>query len=76
MPTRPSSLKQFNQPISENMSNLVLDGAKDPMKQTKACKTRFKQPQNGVRLSLKPTSKSKKNKTREKHKKGEHLLIM
>jgi hypothetical protein len=43
------------------------------MKQMKAHKTKFKQPQNGIKLSLKPTPRSNRNKTREKHKKGGHL---
>ncbi len=34
---------------------------------------RFKQPQTGTKLNLKPTPKSKRNKTKEKHKKGGHL---
>jgi hypothetical protein len=34
---------------------------------------RLKQPQNGTRMNLNPTSKNKKNKTREKHMKGGHL---
>jgi hypothetical protein len=33
------------------------------MKQMKACKTRHKQPQNGTRLNLKLTPRSKKKKT-------------
>jgi hypothetical protein len=37
------------------------------MKQMKTCKMRFKPPQNGNRLSLKPTPRSKRNGTREKH---------
>jgi hypothetical protein len=40
------------------------------MKQTKARKTKFKQPQNGIRLNLKSTPKGKRNKTKEKHMKG------
>jgi hypothetical protein len=43
------------------------------MKQTKARETRFKQPQNGAKLGLKPTPRSKRNKTSEKHKKGGYL---
>ncbi len=34
---------------------------------------RLKYPQNGIRLSPKPTPKNKRNKTKEKHKKGGHL---
>jgi hypothetical protein len=37
------------------MHDLVLDDLKDLMKQTKACETILKQPQNGARLSLKLT---------------------
>jgi hypothetical protein len=40
------------------------------MKQTKAHKKKFKQPQNGTRLSLKSTLKSKRNINKEKHMKG------
>jgi hypothetical protein len=36
-------------------------------------KRKLKQPQNGIKLNLKPTPKSKRNKTREKHKRGGHL---
>jgi hypothetical protein len=43
------------------------------MKQTRACETIFKQPQNGARLSLKSTPRNKMNRTREKHRKGGHL---
>jgi hypothetical protein len=70
---RLSSSEQFGQRVSESMLNLVLNGSKDPMKQTKAHKTKLKQPQNGIRLSLKPTPISKRNKTKEKHKKKGHL---
>jgi hypothetical protein len=34
---------------------------------------KLKQPQNGTKLNLNPTSKSKKNRTREKHMRGRHL---
>jgi hypothetical protein len=57
----------------DDLLDFILDGSKDPIKQTKACKMRFKQPQNGVRLSSKPTPKSKKNRTRDKHRRGGHL---
>jgi hypothetical protein len=43
------------------------------MKQMRACETRFKQPQNGAKLSPKLTPRNKRNRTREKHKKGGHL---
>jgi len=36
------------------------------MKQTRACNTRFKQLENGAKLSLKPTPRNKRNKTKEK----------
>jgi hypothetical protein len=36
------------------------------MKQTRAHKPRLKHPQNGTRLSLKLTPRSKRNKSREK----------
>jgi hypothetical protein len=57
----------------KNLFDFVLDASKDPMKQIKARKTRLKQPQNGARLSSKPTTKSKKNRTKEKHDKRRHL---
>jgi hypothetical protein len=50
--------------------NLVLDGLRDLMKQMRACETRFKQPQNGAKLSSKLTLRNKRNRIREKHKKG------
>jgi hypothetical protein len=43
------------------------------MKQMKACETKFKQPQNGAKLSPKLTPRNKRNRIREKHKKGGHL---
>jgi hypothetical protein len=55
----------------KNLVNLILDGSKVCMKQTKACKMKLKQPQNGTRLNMKLTSKKKK--TKEKHKKKKHL---
>jgi hypothetical protein len=57
----------------KNLFDFVLDASKDPMKQIKARKTRLKQPQNGARLSPKLTPKIKRNKTRDKHKRGGHL---
>jgi hypothetical protein len=39
----------------------------------KELETRFKQPQNGVKLSSKSTSRNKRNRIREKHKRGGHL---
>jgi hypothetical protein len=50
-----------------------LDGLKDLIKQSKAYETNFKQPQNETRLSLKPTSRNKGDKTRMQHMRGEHL---
>jgi hypothetical protein len=46
------------------MFNLILDGLKDPMKQTKTCKMNLKQPQNEARLNPKPAPRSKKDRTR------------
>jgi len=43
------------------------------MNQTRAHETRFKQPQKGARLGLKPTPISKRNRTKEKHMRGRHL---
>jgi hypothetical protein len=57
----------------KSLLDFVLDGSKDPMKQMKACETRLKQPQNGAKLSSKPTQKNKKNEIREKHKRGRYL---
>ncbi len=39
----------------------------------KAQKMKLKQPQNGIKLSPKPTPRSNRSRTREKHKKGGHL---
>ncbi len=49
------------------MFNLVFDGLKDPMKQTNAHDTKFKYPQNEIRLNSKPIPRGKRNRTREKH---------
>jgi len=54
----------------KNLPNFILDGLRVLMKQTKAQQTRLKQPQNGTRLIPKPTPKSKRKRTKEKHKKG------
>jgi hypothetical protein len=43
------------------------------MKQMWACETRLKQPQNGIRINLKPTPINKRNRTKEEHWKGGHL---
>jgi hypothetical protein len=43
------------------------------MKQSKACKTNFKQLQYEDRLSSKPTPRSKGDKNRVKHKRGRHV---
>jgi hypothetical protein len=43
------------------------------MKQSKAYETKFKQPQNGVRLNMKSTPRSKRNKTWGKNKRERHL---
>jgi hypothetical protein len=50
-----------------------MDDSRDPMKQMRACETKLKQPQNGIKLSLKPTPRNKRNRTKEKHKRGRHL---
>jgi hypothetical protein len=55
--------------------DLILNGSKDPMKQMWAHKTRFKLPQKGIKINLKPTTRSKRNRIKEKHKKGGHLQI-
>jgi hypothetical protein len=46
------------------MPNFVLDGSKDPTKQTRARKVRLKQPQYGAGLSSKLTSRSRGIKSR------------
>jgi hypothetical protein len=58
------NFEQFDEKVSENMSDLILNGLKDLMKQMKAHETSFKQPQNEIRLSPKPTPKSKRDRTR------------
>jgi hypothetical protein len=50
-----------------------MDGPRDFMKQTKACEMNFKQPQNEIRLNLKPTPRNKRNKAWEKHRRRGHL---
>jgi hypothetical protein len=57
----------------KSLLKLVLDGLKDLMKQMRTCKTRFKHHQNGNKLSLKPTPRSKRNRIKEKHMRGGHL---
>jgi hypothetical protein len=54
----------------KSLLNVVLDGLKDPIKQMKAHKMKFKEPQSRTRLCLKPTPRSKRNKTKENHRKG------
>jgi hypothetical protein len=53
----------------KSLPDLVLDGLKDPTKQTKACELRFKQPQNGARLNPKPAPRNKRNKIKKNHRK-------
>ncbi len=60
------------------MFNLILDGSQGdgsqgPMKQMKAYEMNLKQPQNEIRLGPKLTPISKRNTTKEKHKRGGHL---
>jgi hypothetical protein len=57
----------------KSLFDLILDGSRDLVEQTRAHEVEFKQPQNGARLSSKPTLRSKKNRTKDKHKKGRHL---
>jgi len=40
----------------------------------KACKTKQNKPKNETRLSSNPTPRSKKNRIKEKHKKGGHMF--
>ncbi len=46
----------------KSLLDLVLDGSRDLVEQTRAHEVGFKQPQNGTILSSKPTPRSKKNK--------------
>jgi hypothetical protein len=46
------------------MPDLILDGSKDPMKQSKAHKMSFKQPQNEVKLNLEATPRNKRDRTK------------
>ncbi len=57
----------------KSLLDLVLDGSRDPKKQINAHKTRLKQPQNGVKLYPKPTPRSKRNRTKEKHRRRAHM---
>jgi hypothetical protein len=57
----------------KGLLDLVLDGSKDSMKQTRTYEIQLKQPQNGAKLNPKLTPKSNRNRTREKHMKGGHL---
>jgi hypothetical protein len=57
----------------KTLLNLVLDGSKDLMKQSKALETSFKQTQDEAKLNLKPTPKGKKDRTKVQHKRGKHL---
>jgi hypothetical protein len=50
----------------DDLPDFILDDSRD-LETNESSKTRFKQPENGVRLSSKPTLKNKRNKTREKH---------
>jgi hypothetical protein len=52
-----------------------LDGSKKFAKQTKACEAKLKRPQNEARLNSKLTPINKRNKTKEKHKRGGHLQL-
>jgi hypothetical protein len=55
------------------MHDLILDGSKDPMKQKRYTKRDSNNPKNGIKLSPKRTLRGKRNRTKEKHRKGEHL---
>jgi hypothetical protein len=57
----------------KSLLDFILNDLKDLVEQTRAHETRFKQPQNGVGLSSKPTPRSKRNRTREKHKERRYL---
>jgi hypothetical protein len=58
---------------AKSLLNFVLDGLRDPMKQMKTCEMKLKKPQNGVKLSPKSTPRNKRNRFKEKHKRGGHL---
>jgi len=63
MLTRLLGLQQFNQRVNKKFvlpCPIRLEGF---MKQTRACETSFKQPQNEVKMSLKQTPRSKRNRT-------------
>jgi len=57
----------------KSLHGFVLDGSKDPMKQTNAHETKLKQALNAVKLGLKPTQRNKRNITKKKNKRGGHL---
>jgi hypothetical protein len=48
----------------KSIFDLILDGSRVPMKQLGACETSLKQTQNEAKLSLKPTPKGKKDRTK------------
>jgi hypothetical protein len=55
------------------MFNLILDGLRYSMKQSKTHKMSLKQPQNKTELNPKSTPRSKGDKTIMEHKKKGHL---
>jgi hypothetical protein len=55
------------------MFNLILDGSRDSMKQSKTHKMSLKQPQNKTKLNPKSTPRNKGDKTLVKHKNKGHL---
>jgi hypothetical protein len=48
----------------KSLHDFVLNGSKYHMKQMRACKMNLEQPQNEVRLKLKPISKSERDRTK------------
>ncbi len=48
----------------ENLFDLILDGSRNPMKQSKVGETNLKQSRNEPKLSLKLTPRSKRDRTR------------
>jgi len=57
----------------KSLFDLIFDGLKDLMKQTKACKMNFKQPQQETRLNSKLTPRNKRNRAQDKHRRKGHL---
>ncbi len=57
----------------KNLFDFVLNGSRDLVEQTRAHEIGFKQLQDGTRFSSKRTPRSKRNRSKENHKKGKDL---